>query len=394
MTEREFLPLVAREKISQAAQSLKLSTSTEYLDTSKTVATCTLVDEHGSILAEGAGKGSHAEIGALAESLEHFALNREHFKDLAYITTDKIRQQPILSMDGLIANLPETPSVIECVTLLDPRSGITAKVPAVLHMPNSPLTERIQFYKGLSFLSRYSSNSGIAFGCSKSEAILHGINEVIERHILSKVLMFLCDQHESLLMSSPSADVLDEVFFEHLDLRRAADGMKILVVKTIYGVYFSMAIPKIENAGHPICQIGSGCSVDARVAIQRAATELLQCTLLFDDSEKVADLTTLALLRKSERFRQLISLEMLRNIEHIFRRLEPPVKLSVAEQIESITDRVVATGLRVLHRPLLSFDNGCAVIHTYIPGTERFNLIRAGMPVVPQHLLHANKSFV
>jgi ribosomal protein S12 methylthiotransferase accessory factor len=394
MVEREFPPLAAREKILQSARSLQLSLSIEYSNTSKTVATCKLMDKQGSLLAEGAGKGIHAEIGAMAESLEHFALTHHYGKDLTNIAIDKIRQQPLLSMDGLIANLPETQSVIECVTLMAPRSGATAQVPAVLHLPGSPLAERIRSYKGFSFLSRYSSNSGIAFGCSEPEAILHGINEVIERHILSKVLMCLCDQHESLLMSSPSADVLDQVFFENSALRRAADGIKILIIKTIYGVYFSIAIPKRADGRHPICQIGSGCSVDARIAIQRATTELLQCTLLFDESEKAADLNTYTMLRKSERFRRLISLEILRNIEHIFRRLEPPVELSVSDQIDHITDKVLATGLQVLHRTLLNFDNGCAVTHTYIPGTERFNLIRAGMPVVPQHLLHANKSFV
>ncbi|RRV04845.1 hypothetical protein EGJ27_20455 [Pseudomonas sp. v388] len=394
MLEREFPPMASRERILQAARSLQLSPLTEYLNTSKTIATCMLTDEYGTVVAEGAGKGIHAEIGALAESLEHFALNHDYSKDLVNTAIAKVRNQPFLSMDGLIANLPESQSLIECVSFKESRSGIVVKVPAVLHLPSSPLAERIRSYDSFSFLSRYSSNSGIAFGCSEAEARLHGINEVIERHTLSKILMFLCGQHERLLLSSPAAHVLDEVFSEHPELRCVADNMKILIIKTIYGVYFSIAIPKRPDGRHPICQIGSGCSIDARVAIQRATTELLQCTLLFDDSEKAADLKTYALLRKTERLRPLIDLEILRNIEEVFRRLEPPVKLSVGDQIDSITDRASATGLSILERTLLNFDNGCAVAHTYVPGMERFNLIRAGMPVVPQHLLHANKSFV
>jgi ribosomal protein S12 methylthiotransferase accessory factor len=65
----------------------------------------------------------------------------------------------------------------------------------------------------------------------------------------------------------------------------------------------------------------------------------------------------------------------------------------VQEQVEFILERFAATGLRAFKRTLLDFENGCVVAQVYVPGLERFNLIRAGIPVVSQHLLHANKCY-
>lgn len=223
--------------------------------------------------------------------------------------------------------------------------------------------------------------------------MLHGLNEIIERHALSKILMSLCGQYERLLLTSPSVDLLDEIFSDQAELRSIARRMKVLITKTIYGVYFSMAIPKRPDGRYPICPVGSGCSVDPHVAIERASTELLQALELFDESEKVADLKAYALMQRSLMLQPLINLEILRNVEYTCKRLDPPKRKSVTDQVDYIIKKTSLTGLRVLRRALFTFDNGCAVTQVYIPGLERFNLIRAGIPVVPQHLLHANRSF-
>ncbi len=188
--------------------------------------------------------------------------------------------------------------------------------------------------------------------------------------------------------------MLDEVFSGKTELRSTAATMKILITKTIYGVYFCMAIPKKPDGRYPICPIGSGCSVDAHVSIERASTELLQTLELFDESEKANDLKAYALIRRSFTLQPLINLEVLRNIEYTCKRLDPPKQTMVIDQIGCIIEKTTATGLRILRRTLLTFDNDCAVTQVYIPGLERFNLIRAGIPVVPQHLLHSNRPVI
>lgn len=393
MFEREFPVPLSEEKILYAASSLSLSFLTAYTNASKTVATSKLINSVGMTVAEGAGKGVHCKIGAQAESLEHFALDNDLSTGLVTSVIDDIRGQPLLSVDGVLANLPPSRLEIDCVEVTDTLSGIRVTIPAVLQLPRKDLTQKIDAWPELSYLNRYSSNSGLAFGCSENEAILHGLNEVIERHTLSKVLMSLCSQHESLLLKSPSAEVLDELFFGQVEFRTLVDRMKILLMQTIYGVYFCMAIPKKPDGRYPVCPIGSGCSVDARVAIERASTELLQALELFDESERDNDLMACSLMRRSLKLQPLIDLEVLRNIEYTCRRIEPAKVRTVSRQLDYIIAKISSTGMHVLRRTLLKFDNGCVVTQVYVPGLERFNLIRAGIPVVPQHILHANRSF-
>ncbi|CAM3250186.1 hypothetical protein BZK31_27960 [Pseudomonas floridensis] len=392
MFEREYVPAVARDKILQATSSLSLSASLAYENSSKTVAICVLSDNEGRRVSEGAGKGYHCDIGALAESIEHYALSYDWSRHLVESAVKSVRLQPLLKMDGFVANLPSDCSVINCVTLTDMQSGAPVLLPAVLQMPHIPLTEKACAQAELSFLNKYSSNSGVAFGCSRPEALLHGLNEVVERHVLSKIFMSLCGQHERLMLAFVSTEILDDIFCKGSDFRSAVETMKILIVETIYGVYFSMAIPKRPDGRYPICPIGSGCSVDPRVAVKRAASELLQATQLFDESEKATDFRAYALMRKVPALQPLLQLDVLRNIDLPCKRLTPSVRMSVTDQMEHMIKKISSTGLRMLSRTVLAFENGCAVTQVYVPGLERFNLIRAGLPVVPQHLLHANES--
>ncbi len=393
MFEREFPVLSSEQKIRQAISSLSLRPSVKHANSTKFVATCTLEDDSGSAVADGAGKGQHCQVGALAESIEHYALQHCSSASLVTRRINEIRDQAFIKIDGILANLPDSETTIDCVELIDISSGKVATIPAILQFPDQYLLEKNNLQKETAFLSRYSTNSGIAFGCSENEAILHGLNEVLERHMLSKILMSLCGQYDSILLRSLSEAVIKDVFPNSLTLCTIAMSMKIVMAETIQGVYFAMAIPKQPDGRYILCPVGSGCSVDAHTAIERAATELHQIMMLYDETEKATDYNALTLANYSPTLRPLINLEVLRNTDFTSRRLGPPRRLGVDEQIEFIIEKLAATGWRVFKRTLLGFSNGCAVTQVYVPGLERFNLIRAGVPVVPQHLLHANKCY-
>uniref|UniRef100_A0A7C1WSV9 YcaO domain-containing protein n=1 Tax=Pseudomonas graminis TaxID=158627 RepID=A0A7C1WSV9_9PSED len=393
MFEREFSVSASEQKIREAISSLSLIPSVKYIDSCKTVATCTLSDDSGSAVAEGAGKGQHCQLGALAESIEHYALEHCSSNGLVSRRIYEVRRQASIKLDGILANLPDSEALIDCVELKDISNGSLAAIPAVMQLPDRALVEKNTSRTDTAFLSRYSTNSGIAFGCSENEAILHGLNEVLERHMLSKILMSLCGQYDSILMRSVDVVVMRQVFPGSSRFCTLATSMKILITETIQGVYFAMAIPKQPDGRYIVCPLGSGCSVDPRIAIERAATELHQTMALYDEVEKATDHSAFALANYSSTLRPLINLEVLRNTELSCKRLDPPRRLSVQEQVEFILEKVEVTGLRAFKRTLLDFENGCVVAQVYVPGLERFNLIRAGIPVVPQHLLHANKCY-
>lgn len=119
MLEREFSPPIAEQKIIEAASSLSLTFSSEYVNASRTVAVCALKNSIGVTVAEGAGKGQHCKVGALAESLEHVVLEHHSSQSLTSSAISDIRRQPLLQMDGLLANLPQSHATIDCVEMTD-----------------------------------------------------------------------------------------------------------------------------------------------------------------------------------------------------------------------------------------------------------------------------------
>lgn len=391
MSEREYCPAISESLIRNAISSLQLTETVKYTNSTKTVASCLLRNRSGLIVSEGAGKGRHCILGALGESVEHYLMQQHKTTNCMATPTSEIRAQPALALDGILSNLPINPNQIDCIHMKDMQTGILVKIPIVLLQPDAGFEHKIKDDHELSFLTRYATNSGSAFGCSEGEAILHGLNEAIERHILSNMLMTLCGQHESLAMNTLEEGALEDVFSDFPQFIPRAKEMRVLLYKSIFGTFFSVALPKRPQGRHPICPIGSGCSLDPRIAIQRSTTELTQTIDLFDETEKLQDENTHGLLDPCPWLRPLIKLDTLRNRTFEEFRLPPPTTRTVEEQIDIITQELVRTGHQPLKRCVSKLANGCAVFQVYVPGFERFNLIRLGLPVVPQRHLWTSR---
>ena len=391
MSERDYYPATSEHLIRNAISSLNLTETARYSNSLQTVATCSLHTKKGDLVSEGAGKGLHCIVGALAESVEHYLMQQPH-ENALIATTTEIRKQPALALDGIIASLPAGHKKLDCVLMSDDLLAEPTKVPLILLQPEAVVSEKLTIDPELSFMARYSTNSGSAFGCSRNEAILHGLNEVIERHILSNLLMTLCGQHESMALYTLEPGTLEDAFSELPDFIPNAKEMKILFYKSLFGSFFSIAVPKRPQGRYPICLLGSGCSMDLGTSIRRSATELVQALELFDETERAQDEKAYELLDPCPSLRPLIKLDTLRNKIFNASPLFPADTLTVEDQISVITRRLNQTGFQVLSRCVKELPNGCAVTQVYIPGFERFNLIRSGLPVVPQRHLWSGRT--
>ncbi len=391
MSERNFSVDVAEIKIREAITSANLIAVVTRSVHSNVVATCQLRSSGGNLVSEGAGKGKNCHLGALAESLEHYVTSRYGATCAKQMPLNHIKSQSVFNLDGIIANLPNSADLIGCIVMTDVLTGDSAEVPAILLCPDQTLAKHNNTHPSLRFLTRYSTNSGTAFGCSKEESILHAMNELVERDTFSHLLMSLCGQHPQPLLGLPPLNVIDKIVATNPDYRHFFRDMKILITKTSFGPYFSIAIPKRNNGRFPICPVGAGCSLDPNLAIERATTELQQILELYDQDEFNQDVAAHQLMNKSRTLRPLIKLDELRNIPFRWPTLPPAKSRSLAEQCAEITRNIAITGHSTLVRTLVEFPNGCTVSQIYIPGFERFNLIRAGIPVIPQRLLHASK---
>jgi len=392
MSEREFAAPEALAKIIDAIGSLGLNYALTPSDKSDLIATATLTDAAGNIVSEGAGKGQFSNVGALAECIEHLYATAEVTKELRLIESREILGQKFTIVDEVIANLPDNLS-IPCLPFRDIIGDVEVQVPAALVATDRNLLKATMNCPETNFLARYCTNSGTAFGCSLNEAILHGLNEVVERHTLSCLLMSACKQSLRQCIYTPSPGLMDLVRMEFIDASIDTGWMKILLMESTTGVFFSAALPKDAVSQFILCPVGSGCSASPVTAITRSISELIQVTALYDASERGMDGVTYDLLDSHGSLRSLIELAEFRTEDFsVWNKGTDSKPVTIEDQIRKIVNGLRRTGHNTSYRILKQFDNGCVVAQVYIPGMDRFNLIRAGSAVAPQHILRCSRT--
>ena len=386
MTEREFCSSMAQTKIERIIHSLTLHASTRHIDALKLVATAELYDSDQRLVESGAGKGQNSLVGALAESLEHFSTFKPSSKDLSMQRCDFITHQGAAQFDGFIKMLPSKGASIEALELstLDKQKFLF--VPRLLLCPK--MESNLKQGENEKFLARYSSNSGIAFGCTKAEALLHGTHEVIERHILSLFFMAVCGIGPSIKLYAPSKALLSNALHDNQGALAKAEKLQIVIIKDYFNVYFSIAFPTSGAGDLHLSAVGSGSSLSVLTAVQRAVTEQFQADALYDDSQDECDRKTHDFLASSSVLRPLIDFEPLKNIKlPAYNHTATNFAASVPLQLKTLENNLIAAGTHLYHRTVIQYGEDGIVCQSYVPGLERFNLIRNGSRVAPQRIL-------
>lgn len=391
MFEREFTPSEALFNIMSTIHALGLKPVARYADPTKLVATAELFDEDNKLIESGAGKGPEALIGALAESVEHLSTFHSHIDNLTWQRSDIIGAQKPSRQDGFLINLPITEDLIECFRLTALCKNESLFVPSILLCPRTATSADNNKHSAIQYLTRYSSNSGIAFGCTEAEALLHGTHEVIERHILSLFYMAVCAIGPKIEFFAPSRALLATALQYNPSALEAADALQIVIIKDVLSVYFSVAFPRKGPGDLHLSAIGSGCSLDICTAIQRAVTEQFQTHLLYESTEESIDRKTFNLLSSSNRLKSLIDFAPIKNLKLPI--LDHPRKTftpTVPEQLKTLDKNLSIANRKIFQRTVARFSANSIVTQVYIPGLERFNIIRNGLLVVPQHILLGN----
>jgi len=388
MSERELSPTEALFNIMSTLHTLGLSAVTRYTTPSKLVATAELFDDNDNLVESGAGKGPDSLIGALAESIEHFSTFQPLADAPIRYRSDKIATQKAVAEDGIFTSLPPTENLIECFRLTSLNNNEELFAPCILLCPETTQNIHEDSNSALRFLSRYSSNSGIAFGCTENEALLHGIHETIERHILSLFYMAVCGLGPAIELYTPSTALLESALASHPAALVSADRLKVIIIKDVLSVYFAVAFPKAGPGAHHLSPIGSGCSLEIRTAIQRAVTEQFQSEDLYDAAEESIDRETFDLLSKSRHLKNLIDFApLIKTTPPIIDTPAHIASITVSAQLELLQKNLSIKGMEIFHRTVARFSGNSIVTQIYIPGLERFNIIRNGRLVVPQHVL-------
>lgn len=369
--------------LSIICQDLRLGL--HYSEPDSNVAKADIVDLKDQLITSGAGKGENSQVGAMAEALEHYTFTTKREHSVALSINDIVRQSWV-QHDGLVQSLRKLEDIgqlIECIEFERlGNQGHTLNVPAVLVAYEHMQFAMTDLNHRLAPLAKYFTNSGVALGVGMDESILHGINEVFERDYLSDIYQQLS------LGLLPPLIKLSELWLTRnvKSYRELSDFLK--GVNIYYGDWKGLPFGLcIRHGEGTMALVGSGCSVNIHVALERAITEWWQIFRLQSTQDRKTD-ASVSYILSTLKLHSLINLDSLKTLKKSSLRpadLRSPMPLR--EQISYIVGKLRDRGLEVFFRKIECYRGLVNVTQVYIPGLDRFHLIRAGSLVVPNNVL-------
>ncbi|WP_167541916.1 YcaO-like family protein [Herbaspirillum rhizosphaerae] len=240
-------------------------------------------------------------------------------------------------------------------------------------------------------LMRYSSNSGTAAGANEHDAVLHGLLEIIERDSLGIELLRVVIRKNPYQQREIDRDSLSEYLCALLnDIEVQTNGTIIVwAITTDLGVPSVLAALIVKNQGDEK-YFGSGASLSWQYAIERAALEAMQvfhCHIIYRLKKPISKLVTDVKLPlysycqlQAGQFHPRGGTKKISSKE--LELFTPSIeKLSPAQQINLIVDRLSIRGIEVFSRSITN--NGFSLAQVIAPKLERFHLVTSGSPVAP-----------
>lgn len=368
-----------------------ISMHLDVVDSRLEVSYCSIV--HGDYIDFGSGKGRNHQIGAIAEAVEHKVLRKPKNPFGGLIAITDVSLQPTFESDTFVRYLAEIEPANKVGTypFTCARTNILVHVPAGYVDPGYFETGSEEHSATDLKFRKYCSNNGCALGLDQSEAILHGLNEAIERHYES--LLYLD------VLGYPSGTEWflfeengDSSFLCKKDLIESKFGQTLTIVsRTSFNsfVAFSFLV-------HPIfgysTQIGAGSSIYLRCALLRSIDELAQSLVLtsptapghaeFAEEEKLL-LEKARIHRGLDRIVSLSAQQLKRQLSRLVCKssnINQP-QLTVEHQIKLLLSELGAN-----HTVLIRwFDAGPLLFacQVFVPSFERMFMLKKGKLVAP-----------
>ncbi|MFG1687233.1 YcaO-like family protein [Nonomuraea sp. NPDC049269] len=348
-----------------------------------------------SLVACGMGKGhpEEARVGALFEAVEHFLTGPAGFDPIgmepaapAEIAAGPLRED-VCAL--LLARMPGRR--MACLRYRALGGGAEALVPLFLFAPWYVETgaARLRRLAGddcdYAHLTRYSCNSGSAVGVTAAEALLHALNEAIERDALSLLLAraFLGAGGLRLRLIDP------DTLLNGLARAYATAGELIGSPVHLLDITSDVGVPTMlaytaPTALHPHRR-GAGTSLSPAYAAWRALTELIQTTLgeslsSAPTQNELAGLAGHPALHACGRFDLTGLLREARVVPF------PQVVEAAATpggQLRKVAAMLAARGYPAYHRTVCALPGAVTAVHVIVPALERFMLVTNGNLVLP-----------
>lgn len=281
---REAVSLVEREYSRRGIKVDISDVSTPEAKVSYRILVAEIFDRLGKTVTRGIGKGSGSQAlaSALFEGFEHYALHAWR-GSLRLMTLQEIARQPGLLQCHFIQRMAKDVPAgrLECIRF-QPLSSSGSPEWFPVKLVNPAYASDIDDEARLIGYFSYGSNSGSASGSTRSEALLHGLLELIERDGASlAVLNWFAGPTRTVPARVIRLQSLPEDLQALAEFVRTNLGVEpaVIDVTSDLGIPCILAIPSEPIGDVGLGLFGAGASFSSGYAIERALGELVQCYL-------------------------------------------------------------------------------------------------------------------
>ncbi|WP_217185756.1 YcaO-like family protein [Streptomyces sp. AC495_CC817] len=364
-----------------------------------------LKDSDGTLCSRSSGKGLgyRSMASALFESAEHYHLDWRRdpgVSDVGFLSGRDIARQPTARHSALLQRLGGALPDSQILTRTYRPVAEALGEPADGNEPHrQPVFLRDGGYRNwphpdddgaFKTLWHYTSSVGYAAGATLHEALVHAINELIERDAWSYQLA--CS-YFGLDRGGSGIRVVDHDSLP-ADLRKLVGdveevrGAPVLIVSITCDTGVPSYVACNADSHEDIRLIGSGASPVQTYALQRALLEYLQVCTIFEhgpvDAEREANQILTALARyPRHRAAARFDIHALPHERVEFNAHDGlPATASPEQLLRHLIGQLDRLGVDVHYR-VLTRPGSVTVVDVVAPGLEMLDKARAGYPVLP-----------
>lgn len=339
--------------------------------------------------AEGMGKGrpEEARVGALFEAIEHYLTGPALFDPAAVelVEPARIAAGPLRADASAVLLDGRCAAPLACHRYRGPLGAVP--VPLYLSAPwyveadAGGLREQAGDAHDYTGLMRYSSNSGSAVGVTATEALLHALNETIERDALSLLLV------RAFLGTGERPSVVDPATLPPGLARAYAVAEQVADAPVhLLDITGDLEIPTMlayvaPAPGRPHRR-GAGTSLSPEHAAWRALAELVQTTV-GESVQRRGDTARLARHPELQACGRFDLTRHLRDARTVPFPRECGPSACPREQLREVVARLTERGFTPLTRTVAVLPGRVTAVHVVVPGLERFMLVTDGNLVLP-----------
>jgi ribosomal protein S12 methylthiotransferase accessory factor len=356
---------------------------------------CWLFDSNNSVadIGNGKGIGLQSEVSAKYEALEH------------YVSTQKslLRSQCLaFSLEEIEGNLSQLNREILPINFKSrhkikttpwiPLKGFFYDSSILLpyFLINPDYHKQTFSYDDLDYttLSEISTNNGTAIGTNFDEAMLHAINELIERDAISCFLLasFVKKIPQPIRLVS-KASLPYSIFRIICSIEQDYDE-ELLIVDISTDLEFPVFLASFTSQNQLIQPIGFGASLSPSHALERAVLEALQAFHLYDDTSKLEDQEILIRFNQWPKLHQCAQCDIKSVVEA--GQFKKNKFLDLENTPTGIKNTLLNTVTALEKQKLLIYyaehylsENGITCVKVVIPGLEQFHRVRYGNFTIP-----------